>query len=102
MHPSLRSNIPRRKTDEVVTHTWLQRKALWWLGSIFVVTVGAAWSVSAQVEDLKQDVREAQALAPLVTALTHEVLLLRKGQDSLVTLMTDRERRNPPNPLVNR
>lgn len=87
-----RTQKPRRHGD-AVTHTWLQRKALWLLGSIFLFTVSAAWRVSAQVEDLKQNVREAQALAPLVASLTHEVLLLRKGQDSLVTLMTDRERR---------
>ena len=102
MEQPKRDPRPRRKND-IVTYEWVQAwviRGLWALAAAGVMAIGAAWRVSAQVADLKRDVQEAQALGPLVTSLTNEVRLLRKGQDSLVTLMTDRERRPSNAPLT--
>lgn len=97
-----RSGQGRRKDE--VTVAQIKGWALKILLGVFVGGLLAAWNLSAQVSDLRRDVQEAQSLGPLVVSLTNEVRLLRKGQDSLVTLMTDREKRDPDtrNPLVNR
>ena len=100
---------PSRRADDtgVVTIDWLRRWALRIVGVVFVSGLVLAWRVSAQVRGVQDDVLAARNALPhveqQVAQLTEEVRLLRKGQDSLITLMTDRERRSPPmNPLGGR
>lgn len=104
MEVPVRSTKPRRKSDEVVTIAQMERWAFRIVLGVFIGGMLAAWKLSAQVSQLQQDVKEAQAIGGVVQDLTHEVVLLRKGQDSLITLMTDREKRDPTprNPLSNR
>lgn len=84
---------------EILTLGWLRKQALIWLLGFIGVALVATWRLSAQTADLKRDVAEAKAAIPEVVqqvqSLNEEVRLLRKGQDSLITLMTDRERRSP-------
>lgn len=107
MTAPIRSPVPRRKTDGVVTYAWLQKQALMWLGSIFLLTVGAAWTISAQVSDLRRDVQEAKDAIPRIEQQLDALIAAQrqsnKTQDSLLAVFTDRERRpTPTNPLVAR
>ena len=84
-------------SEDVVTYGWLQRQALLWLGGIFLAAVAATWRLSAQTTELKRDVQEAKEAIPRIEAqlqaLTAAVQRGNHTQDSMVTLMTDRERR---------
>lgn len=89
--------LARADDGEIVTLGWLRKQALIWLGGIVIVALAATWRLSAQTTELKRDVREAREAIPRIERrldeLTAAVERSNKIQDSMLTLMAERERR---------